>query len=158
MGMRVPGRPCVAALLLCASPVLSEPAFADPALTVTVAGAEIARLPMPHDAEICLTWAHSVTGGAVADCFVNRAGTLVLDRAYLHDFAAGLGEVAGRGTIAPAPQGGYWISGMNEALPDNRLTLRIGPPRVGHVLEGAGQRIALSDLAPDTRATLRLIP
>lgn len=89
----------------------------------------------------------------MADCFVNRAGRLVLDRAYLHDFAAGLGEVRGRGTLVAAPEGGYWIMGIDEALPDNRLTLRIGPARVGHRLGD----LALSELVPDRRATLELL-
>ena len=149
----VVGRPIVAALLL--YPVA---ALADPVLSVIVQNSEIVRVPMPDQSEICLHWSHSVTGGAVADCFVNRAGTLVLDRAYLHDFAAGLGEVAGRGTLTPAPQGGSWIIDMAEPLPDNQLTLRIGPARVGHRLEAAGQTVALSDLSPNTRAELRLLP
>lgn len=145
------GRPLVAALLLC--PVLAS---ADPVLRVTTSDGVIASIPMPDGSEICLSWAHSVTNGAVADCFVNRSGTLVLDRAYLHDFAAGLGEVAGRGTITPAIVGGYWISGMNDALRDNRLTLRIGPASVGHRLDWAGGHVPLSELAPNTRAVLHL--
>lgn len=147
------GRPMVAALLLC--PTLAS---ADPILRVSTSDGAIAAIPLPDGSEICLHWAHSVTGGAVADCFVNRAGCLVLDSAYLHDFAAGLGEIAGRGTITPAPEGGYWISGMNEPMPDNSLTLRIGPPSVGHRLKWWGGHVALSDLAPDSRARIQLTP
>ncbi len=146
------GRPLVAALLLC--PAV---ACADPVLRVTTSDGVIASVPMREGAEICLHWAHSVTGGAVADCFVNRTGQLILDRSYLHDFAAGLGEVTGRGTLTPDPKGGYWITAMNEALPDNRLMLRIGPPRVGHRLEWQDGSVALSDIAPNHRAMVQLI-
>jgi hypothetical protein len=154
MGDILAGRSVMAALLLLC-PTLAS---ADPMLRVATANGVIAAIPMPDGAEICLHWAHSVTGGAVADCFANRAGRLVLDRAYLHDFAAGLGEVVGRGTLTPAPEGGYWIIGINETLPDNRLTLRIGPPRVGHRLDWAGGSVALSDIAPNRRADLHLFP
>ncbi|ATX67897.1 DUF1850 domain-containing protein [Roseinatronobacter bogoriensis subsp. barguzinensis] len=98
---------------------------------------------MAEGQEICLHWAHSVTGGDVADCFENRAGHLTLTRSYLHDFAAGLGEVEGRGTLIPDPQGGYWIIEMNEALPDNRLALRTGAADVGHRLVAGEHSIAL---------------
>jgi hypothetical protein len=151
MGCALAGRSIVAALLLS-----HTMAFAGPVLRVSTSDEVIAEVPMPDGNQICLHWAHSVTGGAVADCFVNRAGRLVLDSAYLHDFAAGLGEVAGRGTLTPAPEGGYWIKNINEFLPDNRLTLRIGPPRVGHRLNWSGGNIALSDIAPNTRARLHL--
>lgn len=153
MAIDLAGRPLVAALLLCPASVC-----ADPVLRVTTSAGVVAAVPMPDNAKICLHWAHSVTGGAVADCFVNVAGRLVLDSAYLHDFAAGLGEIARRGTIAPAPNGGYWIKDIDEPLPDNRLTLRIGPPRVGHRLEWRGGVVALSDLAPNQRAELNLTP
>ena len=116
----------------------------------------IAAMEFPAGSEICLHWSHSVTGGPVADCFEHHDGRLVLMRSYLHDFAAGLGEVPGRGRIEAAPEGGYWITDIAEIMPDNALAIRIGPERVGHVLEGQGQTLALSQLAPDQRAHLRL--
>ena len=94
----------------------------------------VARLPMPEGEELCLHWAHSVTGGAVADCFRNRGGQLVLTRSFLHDFAAGLGMHPERGTLVSAPDGGYWIEGIDMALPGNRLVLRTGSDAVGHHL------------------------
>ena len=132
------GRLALAALFLVTA------AQADPVLHALGDGdAVLAEFPMAEGQEICLHWAHSVTGGDVADCFENRAGNLTLTRSYLHDFAAGLGEVEGRGTLIPDPQGGYWIIEMNEALPDNRLALRTGAADVGHRLVAGEHSIAL---------------
>ena len=142
---RATGRRCLAALF---APVL---AAAGPALQLQgEGGAVLAQLPMPGGAEICLHWAHSVTGGAVADCFENRAGRLTLTRSFLQDYAAGLGEVAGRGQVVAAQGGGYWITGIDEAMPANSLTLRAGSARVGHrlavtTLQGQGQELQLSE-------------
>ena len=135
---RSAGRLALAALFLC------SPALAGPELQAQGRdGAIVAVLPMPKGHEICLHWAHSVTGGKVADCFENRMDRLTLTRSYLHDFAAGLGEVEGRGTLTPAPQGGYWIMHINEALPDNRLALRTGSGAVGHRLVAGEKTVAL---------------
>jgi hypothetical protein len=146
------GRPLVAALFLS----LAAPAWADPMLQVADrAGHVLSELPFPPDGEICLSWAHSVTGGAVADCFGAKDGRLVLRRSYLHDYAAGLGEVAGRGRALPADGGGYWIVGIDEALPADGLPLRVGPASVGHRLTNGAAEVDLSALAANQRVTLR---
>ncbi|WP_026352566.1 DUF1850 domain-containing protein [Yoonia vestfoldensis] len=153
----IAGRRLCAALLytaLCAG----GPATAQPVLVVETAGPPLGELSFQPGEEICLTWNHSVTGGAVADCFENIAGQLTLTRSYLHDFAAGLGEVAGRGQIMPAAAGGYWITDIAEPIPDNSLALRVGPARVDHRLTGTGHALALSRLAPDTAVRLTLHP
>ena len=152
------GRHLVAALCLLPVMVLPDAAAADPALQLLDdGGAVLAQLPMREGAEICLRWSHSVTGGAVADCFENRAGQLTLTRSFLHDFAAGLGEVAGRGRLVSAPRGGYWIVDINEAMPANSLNLRNGSDRVGHILAAAGQELPLSDyVARGARVSLHL--
>jgi hypothetical protein len=124
----------------------------------TKAGLRIGELAFAPGQEICLRWAHSVTGGTVADCFANKDGTLHLKRSYLHDFAAGLGEVAGRGTLRSDSNGGYWIDDINEAIPDNALRLRIGTPRVGHVLTDGTNRLNLSARAAGASVVLRLEP
>lgn len=152
------GRSFGAALALCMI-LAAGTALAQPVLEVaTQDGTMIGTLDFAQDQEICLTWSHSVTGGKVADCFENQQGALVLTRSYLHDFAAGLGEVQGRGQIAPADGGGYWITAINEKIPGNVLILRIGTARVGHVLDNGAQSIALSDIAAGARVMLRLMP
>lgn len=147
-----------AALLVCTALSVS-PASAQSLLVVqSDKGAEIGRLALNEGDAVCLSWAHSVTGGAVADCFENRAGALWLARSYLHDFAAGLGEVPGRGRLLPAQGGGYWIVDIDEPIPDNALRLRVGSPSVGHVLWNAAHRLDLSAKAAGARVTLRLVP
>lgn len=113
----------------------------------------------PEGGEWCLRWNHSVTGGEVADCFVNDGGQMVLRRSYLHDFAAGLGTVEGRGgRLVPAPRGGYWIEGLREEIPGNALTLRVGSERVDHRLVTGGAAHRLSPRAAGARVTIRLVP
>lgn len=146
------------AALLCAAFFAGGPVMAQPVLVVETAGAPLGELPFQPGAEICLRWNHSVTGGAVADCFENVAGHLTLTRSYLHDFAAGLGEVAGRGRIAPAATGGYWITGIAERIPNNSLALRVGPAAVDHTLTGTDHSLPLSRIAPDTAVRLTLRP
>ncbi|MCC5992322.1 MAG: DUF1850 domain-containing protein [Rhodobacteraceae bacterium] len=145
------GRPVLAALFL------AMPASAQPVLQIlSPQMGVIDTLPLPEGEEICLRWKHSVTGGPVADCFENRNGTLVLTRSYLHDYAAGLGEVPGRGHVRPATDGnGYWIEGMNDPLPQNTLRLRTGGPAVGHHLHKGETVLALP---PRARLSLHLIP
>lgn len=146
------------AALFCAALFAGGPAVAQPALVVETAGAPLGELPFQQGAEICLRWNHSVTAGAVADCFENVAGQLTLTRSYLHDFAAGLGEVAGRGRIAPAATGGYWITGIAEMIPNNSLAVRVGPAAVDHTLTGTDHSLPLSRNAPDTAVRLTLRP
>ena len=136
---------------------LALPAIADPVLEVHLdTGAVLAGWAMAEGSEACLTWNHSVTGGKVADCFGQTSGKLVLRRSYLHDFAAGLGEVQGRGTLVSSAIGGYWIEGIDEPVADNRLTLRIGAAAVGHQLHLSGQVLPLSEIAPHQRARIVL--
>ncbi len=117
----------------------------------------LVEAPVPEGGEWCLSWNHSVTGGAVCDCFASRNGRMMLERSYLHDFAAGLGEIAGRGRIEPADGGGYWIRGMNEPIRGNALTLRVGQPVVDHRLRIGAHVYALSDLAAGQRVVVQLI-
>lgn len=152
------GRPIGAALFICFA-VAAASAQAGPKLVVeTSQGTALGKLGFDEGQEICLSWAHSVSGGAVQDCFENRRGEMVLARSYLHDFAAGLGDIAGRGTLEPADGGGYWITGIDEAIPPGGLVLRVGAPRVGHVLQAADESLNLSAIAPGARVTLRLAP
>lgn len=143
--------------LVLAALFLGFPVMADPMLEVRLdTGPVLVRWPMAEEAEVCLTWNHSVTGGKVADCFVQSSGQLVLRRSYLHDFAAGLGEVPGRGTLVSAAEGGYWIERIDAPVADNTLTLWIGAASVDHKLHLGGQVFSLSARAPRQKAQLRL--
>ena len=153
--IRSAGRALAGAALLAATAALAEP----PALDVLVDGAAVARLPLGPEGRFCLHWNHSVTGGAVADCFRAEAAGLVLERSFLHDFAAGLGHTPGQGEQRPAEGGGYWIEGIDRPLPQGALRLRIGRPAVGHRIEtAAGARLALSALLAGRRVRLALAP
>lgn len=145
--------PLLAALLIPAA----APAGQDgQALQVLGAGgATLAMLPLAPDGGFCLRWNHSVTGGKVADCFVIVEGRMVLKRSYLHDYAAGLGEVAGRGHVRPAEGGGYWIEDIDEPISGNRLPLRVGAPAVDHRLTSDAWQIDLSKIAAGERVVLR---
>ena len=136
---------------------LATPASADVLEVRLGTGDLLAQWTMAEDEELCLSWAHSVTGGKVIDCFVNDAGQMMLSRSYLHDFAAGLGEVPGRGTIRAADGGGYWIDAIFEPLPQNALTVRIGSVRVDHRLHLGANNLALSQIAPGAVAHLTLL-
>ncbi|MGY6410516.1 MAG: DUF1850 domain-containing protein [Alkalilacustris sp.] len=130
-------------------PVLPSLVVTDPDGTV------LAELPLGPDGRWCLSWAHSVTGGAVADCFRLEEGAMLLERSFLHDFAAGLGTLPGRGTLHSAEGGGYWIEGIDTPLPDATLPLRVGRPGVDHSLASGAHGIALSRLAPGQRVLIR---
>ena len=148
------GRPFAAALFLWAG------AAGAGTLTVeTNDGTALVTARAPQGAEWCLSWNHSVTGGHVADCFVNRAGRMVLARSYLHDFSAGLGEVEGRGgRLVSAPGGGYWLEDIDDAIEGNALTVRIGRPSTDHRLSVGGRQHRLSPRAAGQRVHLVLTP
>lgn len=132
----------------------AAPVFAEPT-ALEVAGADGAVLARLAGTEWCLHWRHSVTGGAVADCFGIDSGQLILTRSYLHDYAAGLGHLPGRGVQRTAAGGGYWIDNINEAVPGNTLVLRVGSTGVGHRLVTYSQVFDLSAQAAGQRVTLR---
>lgn len=143
--------PLLAALLV---PVATA-AAADTLEVLDARGAAVIRLLVAAGDEWCLRWNHSVTGGAVADCFRLDGGRMILARSYLHDFAAGLGEVPGRGVIRAARGGGYWIDGIDEEIAGGTLRLRVGGAAVDHRLTGPGWAVRLSPLFAGQRAILR---
>lgn len=80
---------------------------------------------------------------------------MTLERSHQPDFAAGLGHIPGRGTLTSAPEGGYWIEDINEAVPGNCLRLRVGSEAVNHRLVDAGRHQSLTALA--ARQSIRLV-
>ena len=149
------GRSLGAALFLCTT--AAGAADAERLEVIAADGVALAELALPDSGEWCLSWQHSVTGGDVRDCFATRDGQLILARSYLHDAAAGLGHVPGRGKQHSAVGGGYWIEGIDEPVPGNALTLRVGGPSVGHTVRTQDAVIDLTAFAADTRVTLRLL-
>lgn len=148
------GRALAGAALLATAPLVAAQEGAV-LLELSADGEVLARLPLGPDGDFCLSWSHSVTGGAVADCFRLTSAGLVLERSFLHDFAAGLGHLPGRGTQRPAPGGGYWIEGIDEPVPGGVLALRVGGPSVGHRIEtSAGAMLDLTALAAGRRLRL----
>lgn len=104
----------------------------------------------------CLLWNHSVAGFLVSDCFINQHTQMLLHSSHQPDFAAGLGHLEGRGTLTSHDQGGYLINHINEPIPGNSLTLRVGSLAVNHRLVHEGKEISLSEVAAGRRVTLRL--
>lgn len=149
------GRPAGAALFVCII-ALGAQSEAATLLVTGPDGTALLRESVAEGDEWCLSWQHSVTGGDVADCFVLRGGHMVLDRSYLHDFAAGLGTVQGRGRLVSAPGGGYWIEDMDDPIAGDALPLRVGRGAVDHRLRVHDTIYRLSDMAAGRRVTLRL--
>lgn len=104
----------------------------------------------------CVLWRHSVQGFEVADCYVNRSGRMVLDRAHLPDFAAGLDHIPGRGVQRSDGMGGYWIEDLDEPVPGNAYILRPGSMAVDHRLRIGAEVISLSALAAHQRVRISL--
>ncbi len=155
---RVPtGRPIVAALVFSAALLAAGAVRAADRLEVVDAdGAVLAGMDVPRGGGWCLHWNHSVTGDAVADCYVNDGGRMVLSHAYQPDFAAGLGHFPGRGTLTGAADGGYWIIDIDEPVAGDAYLLRVGQPAVRHRLVSGSAELDLSALAPGHRVTIRL--
>jgi Domain of unknown function (DUF1850) len=121
-------------------------------------GTEIARLSVRNGSGWCVLWRHSVQGFEVADCYENRSGRMVLVRSHQPDFAAGLGHIPGRGRQVSDGAGGYWILGINEAVPGNAYALRPGRAAVDHRLRTAQDEVSLSARAARRRVWIALEP
>lgn len=120
-------------------------------------GTEIVRLPVPDGTGWCVLWHHSVRGFDVSDCYQNREGRMVLVRAHLPDFAAGLDHIPGRGRQVSDGNGGYWILDINEPVPGDAYVLRPGAGAVDHRLQVGDSVVSLSAIAPRERVRIMLI-
>jgi hypothetical protein len=103
-------------------------------------------------------WRHSVQGFEVSDCYENRGGQMVLVRAHLPDFAAGLDHIPGRGRQVSDGHGGYWIEDIDEVVPGGAYVLRPGGPEVDHRLRVGDRVVSLSAVAPRARVRIALTP
>jgi len=103
-------------------------------------------------------WNHSVAGFPVRDVYRYRGGHMLLTATHTPDFAAGLGHIPGRGRLETGDAGGYWIRGIDEAVPGNRYLLRVGSRRVDHRIVHAGVTYSLSDAAAGERVVVAVLP
>lgn len=118
--------------------------------------AVIFERPVARAETWCLVWNHSVTGIEVSDCFRQDSGRLILARSHQPDFAAGLGDIPGRGRVVSDGEGGYWIEDIDMALAGDRLPLRLGGPSVDHRLRIGGMEYSLVASMPGERVILEL--
>nr|WP_104203992.1 DUF1850 domain-containing protein [Halomonas saliphila] len=123
-------------------------------------GETMVEIPLKPGMRWCLGWNHSVKKFPVLDCYRYQQGRMVLERSHQPDFAAGLGHTLGRGEQVSDGRGGYWIENIDEPVPGDRYTLRVGSPTVDHRLlwqsEGDEHRVSLSELAAGERVILQL--
>ena len=99
-------------------------------------------------------WNHSVAGFTVRDVYRYEDGEMLLSATHAPDFAAGLGHIPGRGRLESDGAGGYWIRGIDEAVPGDRYLLRVGAPRVDHRVVHAGVTYSLSAQAAGERVVV----
>jgi len=150
---RIGGGLCALLLSLC-----HVPSAAAGTLTATKidTGEVLASIDMPKGQGWCILWHHSVKGFEVADCYENRDGHMVLVRAHLPDFAAGLDHIPGRGRQVSDGMGGYWIEDIDEAVVGNAYVLRPGAGFVDHRIRAGGAEVSLSAQAPRARVRIAL--
>lgn len=145
---------------LCALLLTTATTFVD-AETLTATridtGAILASFEVADGDGWCVLWHHSVQGFEVSDCYENRDGRMVLVSAHLPDFAAGLDHIPGRGIQVSDGNGGYFIEGINEAVPNNAYVLRPGAGLVDHRISFGATQISLSKVAPRERVRIALI-
>jgi len=151
-----PGRPIVAALLLCLGPV--SVAASELRISLADTGEVLARLPLAENRRWSVLWHHSVDGYEVEDVYEDRDGTMLLVRSHLPDFGAGLGHIPGRGRQTSDGAGGYWIEDIDEPVPGNAYILRPGRAAVNHRLRTGDDEISLTALAEHRRVRIALIP
>jgi hypothetical protein len=138
--------------------LFGNPAMALDAATLDVLdteGTTILSVPVEEGDRWCLHWNHSVAGFLVRDCFAAIDGSMMLESSHQPDFAAGLGHIPGRGIMTSAPEGGYWIEEINEAIPGNCLRLRVGSMAVNHRLVFGSREESLSGIAE--RQSVRIV-
>lgn len=124
-------------------------------LEVSVEGVGTLRYPVRTGERVELTWIHSVSAIPVREVFEVRGGDLWLMETHNPWFAAGLGEIAGRGRTVSEEGHAVAIVDINERA--DGMVLRIGSPEIHHTLIVGGRRCDLSRLAPHARARFEVV-
>ncbi|MFO7546644.1 MAG: DUF1850 domain-containing protein [Trueperaceae bacterium] len=132
---------------------------AGPWLEVTKASGEtILRLPLAEEPRWEVHWVHSVAGILVRDSFRWKDGTMLLtDSRTPRLDVAGLGHIEGRGVMKSDGQGGYWIADLDEPIPGNAYTIRIGSSFAPTTIVHAGIGYGLTDEHAGERATIAVV-
>ncbi len=141
-------RPALAAVVLGVGLLLSWPV---PGLLLRVDGRPVAWLRLRDGERLELTWLHSVSGIPVREVFRYRGGRLLFTATHNPWFAAGLGEVPGRGRVVAEAGHAVAIVGIDE--PAGGIVFRLGAPDIDHTLWYRGRAYRLSRCFPHRRLT-----
>ncbi len=101
-------------------------------VSVRVDGRPVLWFPTVEGERFELSWRHSVSGIVVRDVFAVEDGRIYLEETHNPWFAAGLGEVEGRGRVVAEANHAVAIVDIHELADD--LKLRIGRPEIHHTL------------------------
>ena len=125
------------------------------ALQVGIEGVGPLFFPVREGAAVELTWVHSVSAIPVREVFRVADGALWLEETHNPWFAAGLGEIAGRGrTVAEA---GHAVAIVDIHERAEGMALRIGSPEIHHTVRVSDRSCDLSRLAPRRRAVFEVV-
>ncbi len=127
---------------------------------VTVLQVGVERLgsvffPVREGSVVELEWIHSVSAIPVREVFEVAGGELWLEETHNPWFAAGLGEISGRGRTVAEGDHAVAIVDIHERAEE--MVLRIGNPEIHHTIRVAGRQCDLSRLAPHRRAVLAVL-
>ena len=137
--------------VLCLNAVMAQ----SPQLVVSQGERVLLELTLT-DSSWILRWNHSVTGIAVSDYYRWDGAKLLLSDSHTPAFDAGLGHIPGRGRHVSDGQNGHFILDIDEAVPGNAYTLRVGSSQVNHRIVHAGKTYSLSDLAAGERVDIKI--
>jgi len=124
-------------------------------LQVGIEGVGPVFFPVHEGSVVELDWVHSVSAIPVREVFRVANGELWLEETHNPWFAAGLGEIAGRGRTVAEDDHAVAIVGIHERA--EGMALRIGSPEIHHTVAVAGARCDLSRLAPHKRAVFEVL-
>ena len=127
-----------------------------PQLVVARDGQVLLALSLSENPDWILRWNHSVTGITVSDYYRWDGAKLLLSDSHTPAFDAGLGHIPGRGRHVSDGQNGHFIFDIDEAVPGNAYTLRVGSSQVNHRIVHAGKTYSLSDLAAGERVDIKI--
>jgi len=124
-------------------------------LQVGIEGVGPVFFPVREGSVVELRWVHSVSAIPVREVFRVAGGELWLEETHNPWFAAGLGEIAGRGRTVAEGDHAVAVVGMHERA--EGMALRIGSPEIHHTVRVSASSCDLSRLAPHERAVFEVL-